>query len=131
MNVQHVSAFNINTSLTKKNVTPHYNVCPSPFFLAVSFSSHHVAANSAHVTPEPASVPDVEDDDADPNYARINHFRQQPSPRTFVSRTPSPAAPVVAAAMANHPQVSADELDGLYAKVVKQRPPPAQQQADK
>lgn len=105
---------------------------PPPFFLPDSFSSRHVAANSAHVTPEPASIPDVEDDESDPNYARINHFRQPPSPQTFVSRTPSPAAPVVAAvAAANHPQVSTDELDGLYAKVVKQRPPPAQQQAVK
>lgn len=108
---------------------------PPPFFLPDSFSSRHVAANSAHVTPEPAAVPDVEDDDADPNYARINHFRQPPSPQTFVSRTPSPSAPIVvaaaAAAVANHPQVSADELDGLYAKVVKQRPPPVQQQPDK
>lgn len=102
-----------------------------PLFPPYSFSSRHVAANSTHVTPEPAAIPDVEDDDADPNYARINHFRQLPSTQTFVSRTPSPAAPVVAPAPANHPQVSAEELDGLYAKVVKQRPPPAQQQADK
>ncbi|XP_075872937.1 par-3 family cell polarity regulator beta a [Nelusetta ayraudi] len=71
-----------------------------------------------------APFPNVEDDDSDPNYARINHFLPPPSPQTFVSRTPSPAAPVAAA-------VSAEELDGLYAKVNKQRLPAYQQsQAD-
>ncbi|XP_040888627.1 par-3 family cell polarity regulator beta a isoform X2 [Toxotes jaculatrix] len=77
--------------------------------------------HSGHVTPDPASLPDVEDDDSDPNYARINNFRQPPSPQPFISRTPSPA---VAVAGPNLPQ---EELDGLYAKVNKSRPPPAPQ----
>ncbi|XP_030266169.1 par-3 family cell polarity regulator beta a isoform X1 [Sparus aurata] len=76
---------------------------------------------SGHATPDQASLPDVEDDDNDPNYARINNFRQPPSPQTFISRTPSPAAP---AAGSNQPQNYSDELDGLYAKVNKSRPPP-------
>lgn len=74
----------------------------------------------ADTRPEPASVPDVEDDDSDPNYARISNFRQPPSPQSLVSRTPSPAAPGP-----HLPPASPEELDGLYAKVNKARPPAA------
>ncbi|KAM9328034.1 par-3 family cell polarity regulator beta a isoform 2-T2 [Pholidichthys leucotaenia] len=72
----------------------------------------------------PASLPDLEDDDSDPNYARIDNFRQQPSPQSLVSRTPSPATPTTGSFM---PQASAEELEGLYAKVNKIRPPAALQ----
>ncbi|XP_026217952.1 par-3 family cell polarity regulator beta a [Anabas testudineus] len=77
---------------------------------------------SGHATPDSA-FPDVEDDDSDPNYARINNFRQPPSPQSFVSRSPSPATQ----AGPNLSQTPSDELDGLYAKVNKTRPPPALQ----
>ncbi|CAK6962492.1 par-3 family cell polarity regulator beta a [Scomber scombrus] len=70
-----------------------------------------------------ASLPDVEDDDGDPNYARINNFRPPPSPQSFISRTPSPAAPKRST---HQPQTPTEELDGLYAKVNKSRPPPAE-----
>ncbi|CAN9498417.1 unnamed protein product [Ophioblennius macclurei] len=65
------------------------------------------------------SMPDMEDDDSDPNYARINNFRAPPSPQPY----PAPAGG------ANTPTASSEELDGLYAKVNKPRPPP-QTQAD-
>nr|XP_020447832.1 partitioning defective 3 homolog B-like isoform X1 [Monopterus albus] len=68
-------------------------------------------------------TPSVEDDDSDPNYARINNFRQPPSPQTFNNRTPSAATQTGP----NQPQVSSEELDGLYAKVNKSRPRPALQ----
>ncbi|KAM3585463.1 uncharacterized protein V6R79_018086 [Siganus canaliculatus] len=88
------------------------------------FDPRYAEVHSGHATPDPASLPDVEDDDSDPNYARINNFLQPPSPQTFTSRTPSPAAPPL-----GHSQLrtSSEDLDGLYAKVNKQRPPPAQQ----
>ncbi|KAM7375106.1 hypothetical protein PAMA_014271 [Pampus argenteus] len=77
---------------------------------------------SSHLAPDAASLNNMEDDDGDPNYVRIN-FRQPPSPQSFVSRTPSPAAPKTGT---NQPQPTAEELDGLYAKVNKIRPPPAE-----
>ncbi|XP_070813770.1 par-3 family cell polarity regulator beta a [Chaetodon trifascialis] len=88
------------------------------------FDPRYAEIHSGYATPDPASLPDVEDDDSDPNYARINKFRQPPSPQTFISRTPSPAA---LTGGPNQPQVSSEELDGLYAKVNKSRPPPALQ----
>ncbi|MBN3319757.1 PAR3L protein, partial [Atractosteus spatula] len=68
------------------------------------------------------ALPDVEDDDADPNYARINHFREMP-PGQGVNRnrTPSPQTPPVPV---SHGREAPPEeaLEGLYAKVNKQRP---------
>ena len=68
--------------------------------------------------------PDVEDDDGDPNYARINNFRERQSPprSPYSARTPSPQRPH-ASAHAPHPAPE-EALDGLYAKVNKQRTPP-------
>ncbi|XP_076027090.1 partitioning defective 3 homolog B-like, partial [Genypterus blacodes] len=85
-----------------------------------------------------SSYPDVQDDDADPNYAQINNFRerdmgsvpqplsQSPPYSTFHhnhARTPSPQRP---AAFPGHGNDSGgmpdgDPLDGLYAKVNKPR----------
>uniref|UniRef100_A0A3Q3BAE3 Partitioning defective 3 homolog B n=1 Tax=Kryptolebias marmoratus TaxID=37003 RepID=A0A3Q3BAE3_KRYMA len=69
------------------------------------------------------TTPDVEDEDSDPHYARINRFHQPPSPLSL-SRTPSPAMPAGGQSL---PQAAPDDLDGLYAKVNKFRPPPSLQ----
>ncbi|XP_069554508.1 par-3 family cell polarity regulator beta a isoform X1 [Brachyistius frenatus] len=88
------------------------------------YDPHYAEIHSGHATPDPASLPDVEDDDSDPNYAHIDNFRQPPSPQSLISRTPSPAAPSSGPQL---PHVSSEELDGIYAKVNKSRPPPALQ----
>ncbi|XP_030011302.1 par-3 family cell polarity regulator beta a isoform X1 [Sphaeramia orbicularis] len=90
-----------------------------------SSDPRYTEIHPSRLTPDPASLPDVEDDDSDPNYARINNFRQPPSPQPFISRTPSPAAVV---AGPNPIHASAEDLEGLYAKVNKTRPPPGVQQ---
>ncbi|MBN3298883.1 partitioning defective 3 homolog B [Amia ocellicauda] len=73
------------------------------------------------------ALPDVEDDDMDPNYARINHFREKPAAQPlYRNRTPSPQPPPMPNIHTR--ELSAeDPLEGLYAKVNKQRPqqPPA------
>ncbi|XP_030641799.1 partitioning defective 3 homolog B [Chanos chanos] len=70
-------------------------------------------------------IPDVEDDDMDPNYARINNFRDRLSPShlAYGNRSPSPQR---SPAPMNHSRdpSSEDPLDGLYAKVNKPRGPP-------
>lgn len=88
-----------------------------------SYEPRYATIESSHATPDSASFPDVEDDDSDPNYARISNFRPPPSPQAFVSRTPSPAPPTGGS---NPLRASEEELDGLYAKVNKSRPPPTQ-----
>ena len=56
----------------------------------------------------------MEDDDSDPNYARIN-FNKPPSPKTT---SLPPAAAVVAHAPPSGPYRPPEEdLEGLYAKV--------------
>lgn len=99
-------------------------MCLSSPPLSHSYDPRYAEIRSGHLTPDPASLPDFEDDDSDPNYARINNFRQPPVPQTFISRTPSPGG---LTAGSNQPQASLEELDGLYAKVNKSRPPAAQQ----
>lgn len=96
----------------------------SPPPLSHSYDPRYAEIRSGHLTPDPDSLPNFEDDDSDPNYARINNFRQPPLPQTFISRTPSPGGPT---AGFNQPQASLEELDGLYAKVNKTRAPAAQQ----
>lgn len=76
--------------------------------------------------PERVIFPDVEDDDLDPNYARINNFRDPPAS----SQSPLPpgapannyAQPAVPAPSREPP--NEDALEGLYAKVNKQRTAP-------
>ncbi|KAM4710757.1 par-3 family cell polarity regulator beta a isoform 2-T2 [Anableps anableps] len=82
----------------------------------------YVDSRPGYTTPDRASLPSMEDDDSDPNYARID-FRQPPSPLSL-SRTPSPAMPRGGQIQSN---ASFDDIDGLYAKVNKSRPPPASQ----
>ncbi|KAM6945672.1 par-3 family cell polarity regulator beta a [Aplochiton taeniatus] len=79
-------------------------------------------ADGGYVTPDSHSLPDVEDDDYDPNYARIDAFRPDPS----ACHTPSPRPPAPQGGHSRQP--SAEDLDGLYAKVNKQRPQAAQPQ---
>ncbi|XP_054236976.1 partitioning defective 3 homolog B [Indicator indicator] len=68
--------------------------------------------------------PDIDDDEVDPNYARVNHFREAYPPasiyrpsspavaETFVYPRDSPSAPV-----------EREHLEGLYAKINKQHYP--------
>ncbi|XP_028846841.1 partitioning defective 3 homolog B isoform X3 [Denticeps clupeoides] len=70
--------------------------------------------------------PDVEDDDMDPNYARINTFRDRmasPPQGPYQPRSLSPQGPLLGPSHSREPS-SEDPLDGLYAKVNKQRAPP-------
>nr|XP_054599110.1 par-3 family cell polarity regulator beta a isoform X2 [Nothobranchius furzeri] len=80
-------------------------------------------ALSGYTTPDQRSLPDMDDDDSDPHYARINKFRQQLSPHS-PSRTPSPAIP---AGGQSQLQMTPEDVEGLYAKVNKFRAPPASQ----
>lgn len=71
------------------------------------------------------TFPDVEDDDFDPNYARINNFREPPA-SGHPSYTPGPPTQNY-----SQPSVSApyrepsneDPREGLYAKVNKLKTP--------
>ncbi|XP_056619396.1 par-3 family cell polarity regulator beta a [Triplophysa dalaica] len=67
---------------------------------------------------------DVEDDDLDPNYARIDNFRQPPSSGQIQRGTPAYnlAQPSLPAPYREPPNEEA--LEGLYAKVNKQRTAP-------
>uniref|UniRef100_A0A8C1KBE5 Par-3 family cell polarity regulator beta b n=1 Tax=Cyprinus carpio TaxID=7962 RepID=A0A8C1KBE5_CYPCA len=81
------------------------------------------------------SPPDVEDDDLDPNYARINNFRERGSPSQprYRNRSPSPQRPPPPVSHSRETSAE-DPLDGLYAKVNKQRsppPPPADSSMDR
>eukprot|EP00062_Callorhinchus_milii_P014670 gi/632964106/ref/XP_007898238.1/ PREDICTED: partitioning defective 3 homolog B [Callorhinchus milii] len=67
------------------------------------------------------SIPNIEDDDMDPNYARVNHFREPPPPAASF-QPPSPQLNTI-----NLPRdlaIEQENLEGLYAKVNKQRLPP-------
>ncbi|XP_060888365.1 par-3 family cell polarity regulator beta a isoform X2 [Labrus mixtus] len=95
-----------------------------------SYDPRYAEILSNHLAPDAAaaaSFPDVEDDESDPNYARISNFRRPPSPQPFISRTPSPAA---LAGGSNQLRASSEDLDGLYAKVNKTRQSQLQTQAD-
>ncbi|XP_076879306.1 par-3 family cell polarity regulator beta a [Brachyhypopomus gauderio] len=66
--------------------------------------------------PSRGFLPTVEDDDFDPNYARIDNFREPPPS----SPSPHPTPPVPAAYSA--PPPNEEDLEGLYAKVNKPKP---------
>eukprot|EP00063_Salmo_salar_P031937 XP_014006772.1 PREDICTED: partitioning defective 3 homolog B isoform X1 [Salmo salar] len=89
----------------------------------------YMEVRDGHVTPDPLP-PDLEDDDHDPNYARINTFREPPkgpSP-SYLSRTPSPQRALGGpppGGPSHSRQPSGEDLEGLYAKVNKQRAPPS------
>ncbi|XP_053137545.1 partitioning defective 3 homolog B isoform X2 [Hemicordylus capensis] len=60
--------------------------------------------------------PDIDDDETDPNYARVNHFREiYPSASAF-----RPSSPLAAEAFrCDNPPIDRDHLEGLYARVNK------------
>ncbi|XP_037399422.1 par-3 family cell polarity regulator beta a isoform X2 [Pygocentrus nattereri] len=82
--------------------------------------------------PNQASFPDVEDDDFDPNYARISNFRDPPPPSysPFMNRTPSPHHPQPTAPAHSGPPPNEVPLEGLYAKVNKPKAAAPPQIAD-
>ncbi|XP_058156289.1 partitioning defective 3 homolog B isoform X2 [Dasypus novemcinctus] len=72
------------------------------------------------------SLHDMDDDEMDPNYARVNHFRE-PCASASVYRSPSPPrAGLLSYPRDGHPlSPERDHLEGLYAKVNKSYHPPA------
>ncbi|KAM8789340.1 partitioning defective 3 homolog B isoform 2-T2 [Rhynchonycteris naso] len=71
------------------------------------------------------SLHDMDDDEMDPNYARVNHFRE-PCASANVYRSPSPprAGPLVYPRDGRALSPERDHLEGLYAKVNKPYHPP-------
>ncbi|KAK3510698.1 hypothetical protein QTP70_013700 [Hemibagrus guttatus] len=74
--------------------------------------------------PARAHVPEVEDDDFDPNYARINNFRDPPPPShvSYPNRMQSPHYVPPTSPAYNAPLTNEDPREGLYAKVNKIKP---------
>ncbi|KAM9249312.1 partitioning defective 3 homolog B [Dugong dugon] len=72
------------------------------------------------------SIHDMDDDEMDPNYARVNHFRE-PCTSASVYRSPSPPRPGPLGYPRDSRPLSPerDHLEGLYAKVNKPYHPPA------
>uniref|UniRef100_G3U700 Partitioning defective 3 B n=3 Tax=Elephantidae TaxID=9780 RepID=G3U700_LOXAF len=72
------------------------------------------------------SVHDMDDDEMDPNYARVNHFRD-PCTSASIYRSPSPPRPGPLGYPRDSRPLSPerDHLEGLYAKVNKPYHPPA------
>ncbi|NWR72399.1 PAR3L protein, partial [Centropus unirufus] len=68
--------------------------------------------------------PDIDDDDVDPNYARVNHFRES-YPAASIYRPLSPAAAETFVYPRDCPSTPAERehLEGLYAKINKQHYP--------
>lgn len=71
------------------------------------------------------SLHDMDDDEMDPNYARVNHFRE-PCASANVYRSPSPprTGPLVYPRDGRPLSPERDHLEGLYAKVNKPYHPP-------
>ncbi|XP_034353569.1 partitioning defective 3 homolog B [Arvicanthis niloticus] len=69
-------------------------------------------------------VHDMDDDEIDPNYARVNHFRE-PCASANVFRSPSPPRAGPLGYPRDGRPLSPDHLEGLYAKVNKPYHPPA------
>ncbi|XP_036029222.1 LOW QUALITY PROTEIN: partitioning defective 3 homolog B [Onychomys torridus] len=72
------------------------------------------------------SVHDMDDDEMDPNYARVNHFREQgTSANVFRSPSPPRAGSLAYPRDGRPLSPDRDHLEGLYAKVNKPYHPPA------
>ncbi|XP_070278040.1 partitioning defective 3 homolog B [Myotis yumanensis] len=78
-----------------------------------------------YATGTTGSLHDMDDDEMDPNYARVNHFRE-PCASANVYRSPSPprAGPLVYPRDGRPLSPERDHLEGLYAKVNKPYHPP-------
>ncbi|XP_061654790.1 par-3 family cell polarity regulator beta a isoform X3 [Phyllopteryx taeniolatus] len=83
-----------------------------------SYDPRYAEIHSGQLTPDSRFIPDLDDDYNDPNYAQISNFLQ-PNSVQLIDRTHSPATPVTVETKQS--QASADELEGLYAKVNKSR----------
>ncbi|NXP03156.1 PAR3L protein, partial [Thinocorus orbignyianus] len=70
------------------------------------------------------SGPDIDDDEVDPNYARVNHFREA-YPAASIYRPSSPAVAETFVYPRDSPSAPMDRehLEGLYAKINKQHYP--------
>ncbi|XP_009580362.1 PREDICTED: partitioning defective 3 homolog B, partial [Fulmarus glacialis] len=68
--------------------------------------------------------PDIDDDEMDPNYARVNHFREA-YPAASIYRPSSPAAAETFVYPRDSPSapIEREHLEGLYAKINKQHYP--------
>ncbi|NXG22551.1 PAR3L protein, partial [Grallaria varia] len=68
--------------------------------------------------------PDIDDDEVDPNYARVNHFREA-YPSANIYRPSSPAVPETFVYPRDSPStpMEREHLEGLYAKINKQHYP--------
>uniref|UniRef100_A0A8C8U7W6 Par-3 family cell polarity regulator beta n=1 Tax=Peromyscus maniculatus bairdii TaxID=230844 RepID=A0A8C8U7W6_PERMB len=72
------------------------------------------------------SAHDMDDDEMDPNYARVNHFREQgTSANVFRSPSPPRAGSLAYPRDGRPLSPDRDHLEGLYAKVNKPYHPPA------
>ncbi|XP_041592948.1 partitioning defective 3 homolog B isoform X2 [Vulpes lagopus] len=71
------------------------------------------------------SLHDMDDDEMDPNYARVNHFREPcASPSVYRSPSPPRAGPLAYHRDGRPLSPERDHLEGLYAKVNKPYHPP-------
>ncbi|XP_074001765.1 partitioning defective 3 homolog B isoform X2 [Numenius arquata] len=70
------------------------------------------------------SGPDIDDDEVDPNYARVNHFREA-YPAASIYRPSSPAVAETFVYPRDSPSapMEREHLEGLYAKINKQHYP--------
>ncbi|XP_053925839.1 partitioning defective 3 homolog B isoform X2 [Cuculus canorus] len=68
--------------------------------------------------------PDIDDDEVDPNYARVNHFRES-YPAASIYRPSSPAVAETFVYPRDSPStaIEREHLEGLYAKINKQHYP--------
>ncbi|NXT31947.1 PAR3L protein, partial [Pelecanoides urinatrix] len=68
--------------------------------------------------------PDIDDDEMDPNYARVNHFREAyPSASIYRPSSPPAAATFVYPRDSPSAPIEREHLEGLYAKINKQHYP--------
>ncbi|KQK83924.1 hypothetical protein AAES_54499 [Amazona aestiva] len=68
--------------------------------------------------------PDIDDDEMDPNYARVNHFREvYPAASFYRPSSPAVAETFVYPRDSPSTPVEREHLEGLYAKINKQHYP--------
>nr|XP_009686920.1 PREDICTED: partitioning defective 3 homolog B-like [Struthio camelus australis] len=68
--------------------------------------------------------PDIDDDEVDPNYARVNHFREAyPAASIYRPSSPAVAETFVYPRDAPSTPMEREHLEGLYAKINKQHYP--------